>query len=57
MLKATFIMSTLAFVTSVTTLAVIFGGVKKLNDDIQDVRKKTNQAIGKIKAAMLDFNV
>ncbi|ADD81049.1 gp051 [Rhodococcus phage ReqiPoco6] len=59
MQKAALILSALSLATSVTTLAVILGGVKKLNDDIQDIRKKTNDAIGKMKAALvsLDFRI
>jgi hypothetical protein len=57
MRKATFIMSTLSFVTSVITLAIIAKGVKKLNDDIQDVRSKTNEKLGQLKSALVNFNI
>lgn len=57
MRKATFIMSTLSFVTSVITLAVIAKGVKKLNDDIQDVRAKTNDKLSQLKVALVDFKI
>lgn len=59
MRKATFIMSALSFVASVLTLGVVLGGAKKLHDDIQDVRSKTNQALGKVKQTLsdIDFSV
>jgi hypothetical protein len=57
MRKATFIMSTLSFVTSVITLAIIAKGVKKVNDDIQDVRSKTNEKLGQLKSALVNFNI
>ncbi|QAU06750.1 membrane protein [Gordonia phage Aflac] len=57
MRKATFVFSVLSFVTSVATLGVITYGVKKLNDDIQDVRAKTNDSLQKMKAALLTVSI
>ncbi|QAU06276.1 hypothetical protein SEA_RICKMORE_42 [Gordonia phage Rickmore] len=57
MRKATFAFSVLSFVTSVATLGVISYGVKKLNNDIQDVRAKTNDSLQKMKVAMLDISI
>lgn len=57
MRKATFIMSTLSFVASVTTLAVVFKGVKKVHDEVEELRSKTNETLGKLKRALIDFSV
>lgn len=57
MRKATFVMATLSFVTSATTLGVVLHGAKKVHDDIQEVREKSNQAISKLQAALIDFSV
>ncbi len=57
MRKATFIMSALSCIASIVTLAVIAKGVKKLNDDIQDVRKKTNDKLAQVKGALDNFNI
>lgn len=57
MRKATFIMSTLSFAASATTLYVAFKGVKKLHDDVEELRAKTNDTLGKLKRALVDFSV
>lgn len=55
--KATFFMSAMSFATSVLTLAVVFKGVKKMNEDVEELRSKTNQQLGKFKAVFADFSV
>lgn len=57
MRKATFIMSALSCIASIVTLAVIAKGVKKLNDDIQDVRQKTNDKLAQVKGALDNFSI
>lgn len=59
MRKATFIMSALSFVASIATLGVVLVGAKKIDEEVQDIRVKTNRAILKLKTAIVavDFNV
>ena len=57
MRKATFVMSTLTFVASALTLAVVFKSVKKMHDDVEELRAKTNETVGKLKRALVDFSV
>lgn len=57
MRKATLLFSALSFVTSVATLGVIAYGAKKVREDIEDVRKKSNESIHKMKLAMLDIQI
>lgn len=57
MRKATFIFSALSFITSVATLGVIAYGAKRVHEDIQEVRTKSNEAIHKMKVAMLDIQI
>lgn len=57
MRKATFIMSALSFVASVATLGVVAFGVKKVHGDVEDIRKKSNEAIKKLKVAIVDFQI
>ena len=57
MRKATFVMSTLTFVASALTLAVVFKSVKKMHDDVEELRAKTNETLGKLKRALVDFSV
>ena len=54
---ATLILSALSFTTSALTLGLVLGGAKKVNDDIQEVRKKTNESLNKIKAALSDIEL
>lgn len=57
MRKATLLFSALSFVTSVATLGVIAYGAKRVHEDIQEVRAKTNESIHKMKLAMLDIQI
>lgn len=54
---ATLILSGLSFTTSALTLGLMLGGAKKVNDDVQEVRKKTNESLNKIKAALSDIEL
>lgn len=57
MRKATFFMSALSFATSVLTLAVVYKGVKQMQTEVEALRDKTNVALNKVKASLLDFTV
>lgn len=57
LLKLTFAFSALSFLTSVSTLAVLAYGSKRVHEDIQDVRTKSNEAIRKMKAAIIDIQL
>lgn len=57
MRKATFIFSALSFVTSAATLGVLVYGSKRVHNDIQDVRSKSNDALRKIKTALIDVQL
>ncbi|AVO25282.1 hypothetical protein PBI_GRAVY_43 [Gordonia phage Gravy] len=57
MRKATLIFSALSFVTSVATLGVLAFGAKRVHNDIQEVRAKTNDSLQKMKVAMLDIQI
>ena len=57
MQKATLIFSVLGFATSVATLGIMAYGSKRVHQDIQDVRTKSNEAIRKMKVAMLDIQI
>ena len=57
MRKATFIMSALSFVASALTLAVVFKGVRDVQNEVEDLRAKTNKALTKIKVSLTDFSV
>ncbi|WKW86829.1 hypothetical protein SEA_CONLEY_43 [Gordonia phage Conley] len=57
MRKATLLFSALSFVTSAVTLGVLAYGAKRVHEDIQDVRKKSNESLQKIKVAMLDIQI
>lgn len=54
---ATLILSGLSFATSAVTLGLVLGGAKKVNDDIQEVRKKSNETLNKMKAALADIEL
>ena len=54
---ATLVLSALSFTTSVITLGVVLGGAKKVNDDVQEVRRKTNESLTKMKAALADIEL
>ena len=57
MRKATLIFSALSFATSVATLGVIVYGSKRIHNDIQDVRTKSNDALRKMKTAIVDIQI
>lgn len=57
MFKATFAFSVLSCVSSVATLAVVLIGAKKVHDEIQDIRDKSNEQINKFKQAVVNFNI
>lgn len=57
MRKATFLMSALSVVASISTLAVVLVGAKKVEAEVQDIRVKTNAALSKLKIALVDFTV
>lgn len=57
MRKATFFMSALSFVASALTLAVVYKGVKDVQNEVEDLRAKTNKALTKIKVSLTDFSV
>uniref|UniRef100_A0AAU8GSC3 Methyl-accepting chemotaxis protein n=1 Tax=Gordonia phage Petito TaxID=3158876 RepID=A0AAU8GSC3_9CAUD len=57
MRKATLLFSALSFVTSAVTLGVLAYGAKRVHNDIQDVRAKTNESLHKMKVAMLDIQI
>ena len=54
---ATLILSALSFTTSALTLGIVLGGAKKVNDDVQEVRRKTNESLTKMKAALADIEL
>ena len=49
---ATLILSGLSFATSAVTLGLVLGGAKKVHDDVEDVRKKANESLTKVKEAI-----
>lgn len=57
MLKATFVMSTLSFVASSVTLVVAYKSAKKAQQEVEELRTKTNDALNKMKRALVDFSV
>lgn len=57
MRKATLLFSALSFVTSALTLGALVYGAKKVHNDIQDVRNKSNESLQKMKVAMLDIQI
>lgn len=54
---ATLILSGLSFATSAVTLGVVLGGAKKVHDDVEDVRKKANDTLNKMKSALNDIEL
>lgn len=54
---AIFTMSTLSFVASVTTLGIVAFGAKKMQEELDEVKDKTNGTVRKLKQALnnLDF--
>lgn len=54
---AIFTMSTLSFIASVTTLGVVAFGAKKMQEELDEVKNKTNGTVKKLKQALnnLDF--
>lgn len=54
---ATLVLSALSFTTSAITLGIVLGGAKKVNDDVQEVRRKTNESLTKMKAALADIEL
>lgn len=54
---ATLILSALSFTTSTLTLGLVLGGAKKVNDDVQEVRKKANESLTTIKSALADLEL
>lgn len=54
---ATLILSGLSFATSAVTLGLVLGGAKKVHDDVEDVRKKANDTLKKMKAALNDIEL
>lgn len=57
MFKATFAFSVISCVSSVATLAVVLIGAKKVHDEIQEVREKSNDQLNKFKQAIVSFNL
>ena len=57
MRKATFFMSAMSFVASALTLAVVYKGVRDVQNEVEDLRAKTNKALTKIKVSLTDFSV
>lgn len=54
---ATLILSGLSFATSAVTLGLVLGGAKKVNDDLQEGRKKANETLNKMKAALAEIEL
>lgn len=54
---ATLVLSALSFATSALTLGLVLGGAKRVNDDVQEVRKKANDSLTKIKTALSDLEL
>lgn len=54
---ATLVLSALSFATSALTLGLVLGGAKKVHDDVQEVRTKTNDTLSKFKAALADVEL
>lgn len=55
--KATFIMSALSFATSLVTLGVVYKGVTQMQNEVEELRSKTNAVLGNLKRSLLDFTV
>lgn len=54
---ATLVLSALSFTTSAITLGIVLGGAKKVHDDVQEVRVKTNDTLNKFKTALSDLEI
>lgn len=54
---ATLVLSALSFTTSALTLGLVLGGAKKVNDDVQEARKKANESLSSIKAALANIEL
>lgn len=56
MRKATFIMSVLSFVASVATLGVVLAGAKKVHDDVEEIRAKSNNMLDQFKKSITNLS-
>ena len=54
---ATLILSALSFATSALTLGLVLGGAKKVHGDVEDVRKKANETLNKMKTAINEIEL
>ena len=54
---ATLILSALSFATSALTLGLVLGGAKKDHGDVEDVRKKANETLNKMKTAINEIEL
>lgn len=57
MRTATLILSAISCIASVTTLAVVLGGAKKVQAEVDDVKNKTNATVKKLKDAINDLEL
>ena len=54
---ALFAVSTLSLAASLGTLGVVLVGAKKMQQEVDDVRVKTNSTVNKIKNALSDLDL
>lgn len=52
---ATFAFSAVAAVASVSTFAVVCVGAKKMQQEIDELRSKTNKTLNKMKSALVEM--
>lgn len=51
------LMSTLSFLSSVTTLGVVYVGAKKAEEEIEELKAKSAKTINKLKQAIINMEV